>query len=1551
MTPEQKRLLAILQYLEDWDKLTQTAVTDVRNYRAGFCAFQAEIQDLPDAKTNLVGSDGEPIWLEIPRLTKEVPPAPIEILRPWILLKDDPTVEPGHRELLLIPLEGEENEEETVVFEDDASLRAEFDIYLQRQWRPWSDKENKRRRCIALYEHLFHIQQTIQNAGVETPVELVWGMGIAVWDTVGNKLCHPLVTQQVELLPLEGGMSLRLRPTTRDPQIEADPFLPIELPDLAAFEKAARKLLVQRDTIPSPFEPESFAGIARTGAELLDTSGQYWPDASGYVSGSIPGAASNLVVTDTWVVFARKRSTNFFVDDLKRLQQTIEEDGVPAGVASYLVEEPEGALQEPPETNFRGLSTAGEVGGAAGCKELYFPKPFNDEQVEIIKKLENLPGVVVQGPPGTGKTHTIANVICHYLAEGKRVLVTSKGETALAVLQGQLPEAIRELTVSLLTNERLGKDQLERAVDNINAKLTTLRTSDLRAEIGALEKTIDGIHRNIALLDTDLRAWARKNTEIAPESIGSFSPEALAREVCALKPMHGWFPDSLDDRSEQEPVVSQADMGVLSAARIALREKLEYADVNISTLASVPDSVRISAVHADLCERGELANIIDRSGFPRLSSLNEEAISLATLLQTEVRDHLVFIGICEAKWLSALRERFRQRVQFGEHEAFLDSLSKLKDEALQLHGAFEFFVATAIELPQAASRDSNLLASIVNASEGKRPFSLLDFGNKAAKLAFEQIRVNGAKPRSAEEWKWVREYCRIVEASSTLVHRWNKLVSGIGGPVVDASPEVCIQELAAHSKAIETATTLACNYDLTLRDRVVRVLPSMPIELVKSERAFLEELNDSLGIQLRQRQLASSSETANSLRKVMSALGGDLFARMREWSMVCLGNRELSCTDVSNQWDAFVAELQELQERASEFVAVREMTDRIKANGAEVWAQRLRTEPVLGGSDPLLPMNWKDAWQWSRQKGYLNAIDGRAQILRITFARHDAETQLRGAYEAIVEKRTWLRLVEKLSLDKAIIRAITAYVQAIRGMTKSGKGKRDVKLRYAAREAMHLASRGVPCWVMPHWRVSEALPAKLGDFDLVVVDEASQSDAWAIPSIIRGAKVLIIGDDKQVGPQPSFTSQSQVDQIQERLKIAGLPSDICNRLDPKESIYDLGELVFAGHTIRLREHFRCAEPIIEFCNKLCYDGEIKCVRVPTASERLLPTLVDVHVREGFRDPRQKINRPEAKAIVDEIASLVASDEFGNRTIGVVSLLGPEQGKLIFDSLLERIGEDAYLKHQIRCGDARTFQGSEADVILISAVDDSRSGAVMTANKLDNIRRVNVAVSRAKDRLYFFHSFARNDLSVLDLRARLMDHFITPIQGLSNARGRELCESGFEREMFDSLVELGYRVIPQVRAGNYRIDLVVEGHYGKRLAVECDGDQYHGPEQWMNDMGRQRLLERAGWKFWRCWGSSFARDRTGCLTDLTKALTNEGIMPIGEGSADFSGIVEFREIGTSDTPPSFGCRHREHARWLTGSKDWRWEHFGFDNSAPYHRVNRCRCTQGRRSFRR
>ena len=114
-------------------------------------------------------------------------------------------------------------------------------------------------------------------------------------------------------------------------------------------------------------------------------------------------------------------------------------------------------------------------------------------------------------------------------------------------------------------------------------------------------------------------------------------------------------------------------------------------------------------------------------------------------------------------------------------------------------------------------------------------------------------------------------------------------------------------------------------------------------------------------------------------------------------------------------------------------------------------------------------------------------------------------------------------------------------------------------------------------------------------------------------------------------------------------------------------------------------------------------------------------------------------------------------------------------------------------------------------------------------------------------------------------------------------------------MFDELTKRGFRVEPQVPCGGYRIDFVVEGAEGRRLAVECDGDRFHGPSQWQDDMARQRVLERAGWTFWRCFASSFVRRRPEVVGDLLATLARLGIEPLGSESVDNTVWVHTKQV--------------------------------------------------------
>ena len=88
------------------------------------------------------------------------------------------------------------------------------------------------------------------------------------------------------------------------------------------------------------------------------------------------------------------------------------------------------------------------------------------------------------------------------------------------------------------------------------------------------------------------------------------------------------------------------------------------------------------------------------------------------------------------------------------------------------------------------------------------------------------------------------------------------------------------------------------------------------------------------------------------------------------------------------------------------------------------------------------------------------------------------------------------------------------------------------------------------------------------------------------------------------------------------------------------------------------------------------------------------------------------------------------------------------------------------------------------------------------------------------------------------------------------------------------------------------------YHDTRLAVECDGDRYHGSDKWDTDMNRQRVLERAGWRFWRCFASTYVMHKSEVLQDLVNTLSERGIEPIGAENAPRSVYTEFRTYSSN-----------------------------------------------------
>ena len=302
------------------------------------------------------------------------------------------------------------------------------------------------------------------------------------------------------------------------------------------------------------------------------------------------------------------------------------------------------------------------------------------------------------------------------------------------------------------------------------------------------------------------------------------------------------------------------------------------------------------------------------------------------------------------------------------------------------------------------------------------------------------------------------------------------------------------------------------------------------------------------------------------------------------------------------------------------------------------------------------------------------------------------------------------------------------------------------------------------------------------------------------------------------------------------------------------------------------------------------------------SERLDPPLIDIYVTDGYRAKGSDINPSEVRFIVNEIKTIVSDPAYKGKTIGVVSLLGNKQAHSIMEMLNKELDETLMTDFDIACGDARTFQGKERDIMFLSLV--VAPGAAHAQTRDTFAQRMNVAASRARDRMYLVRSIELNELSQADhYRSELIKHFQAPFMQDEEevTELRDKCESPFEKEVFDLLIEKGYRVVPQVTAGAYRIDMVVEGENDNSLAIECDGDRYHGPDKWDSDMQRQRILERAGWKFWRCFASTFVTRKEEVTQDLLAELERLEIYPIATDATYSSSYVVSRVVTTTEEP--------------------------------------------------
>ncbi|MGE6796109.1 AAA domain-containing protein [Psychrobacter okhotskensis] len=1533
-----QRLASQIEFIKQCALMKKAPTQDFAKHSDFTCTEEQTI-GLPGINLNITDDTSDDVWLRLERLRENSAPKPnSSLLAHWLtfpikfgdqpLLKekiyvknliDDGViayeeaftpfeVEDNYQdETLELEVEEELSEKEIYLkdFPERESLQDEFNDYLKNIWKPWLVQEKLVRRSIALYAKLFKLNQMLQGNLADESLELVWGVGVAVRQNANNEqnsgqIKYPLLTQSVEIDLDQKTMALLIKPNPSPSTLETEPFSMDENQGLANLLKDSKAFYESEDVLLNPFLPSSYEPILKSAVTLLDASGVYWPDHTITDELKIPKAQNHLIVTDTWVIMARPRSNNIFLQDLDKFAiQLKNSDDLPLPSALIaMLTEPATENKEIILPAYRGLSmVSGSENHTGTPAELYFPKAFNDEQVQIVQQLNVYDGVVVQGPPGTGKTHTIANVICHYLALGKRVLVTSMKDPALKVLQEKLPESIRPLAVSLLTSENEGLKQFEYTIKKISSEVSSINRDAYKKEIVMLDNQIDTIHAQLASTDNKITAWARLNLDDIVIDSETIKPIDAATEVAQNRQLIESFLDTLGIEEAFKPRFTHADMTELRKIRIKLGSDLDYLDKKTPAVADFPSINTIKQLHKDLSYLNESQEAEKQGVLPSLVNESTSTISMAhdaASNTSRLIDLLQKIAVAGQDWTTHIQQSLTDDTK----QDIIAHLTVLNDEIKSLFNERTIYLTKPITMADSFDKNPELVDAVKNLSEGKKPFGIAGiFGKSAEKKILEAITIVSSQPSTVEDWQYISSYIDFRKKSQALIIRWNALSNDLSLPIFDVAPD----NLSNLNSAVHLYEDIVGSNNLQhiIKQALHAIFLGWDIiSTAPYNKDVLVEIEGVLKKHLKRHKLTESLTLKETLLTNLADCEGSISEKMMAFVTQNIGDPSLSDDELQTDYQELLSELQRVNNLATDLQTVADVTQLIEDNGAPHWAKKLRYEPHNNSQDTLASDNWQQIWRIARLTSFIDSIDGRKELVQLAKTRGNLEVNLARLYQEAITKRAWLKVAENATPN--VRASLEKYRSAIMRIGK-GTGKGAHYYRREAREASAGASAAIPCWIMPHYRISESLPAEFGSFDLVIIDEASQSDLTALPAIMRAKKVLIVGDDKQVSPEGVGLDIEKIRNLMAQYLSNQVPV-YRSQMSPDRSIYDLFKVVFADSSVMLKEHFRSVAPIIEFSKREFYNHELIPLRKAKPSERLDPPLIDVYVTDGYRLKGSDINPSEVRFIVDEIKFIVSDPAYKGKTIGVVSLLGNKQAHNIMEILNKELDEAVMTAFDIACGDARTFQGKERDIMFLSLV--VVPGAAHAQTRDTFAQRMNVAASRARDRMYLVRSIELDELSQADYyRAELIKHFQAPFMQDEEevSDSRQKCESPFETEVFDLLVERGYRVVPQVKAGAYRIDMVVEGENDNSLAIECDGDRYHGPDKWDSDMQRQRILERAGWKFWRCFASTFVTRKKEVIQDLLAELERLEIYPITTDTAHSSSYVESRIVNTVEEP--------------------------------------------------
>ena len=496
-------------------------------------------------------------------------------------------------------------------------------------------------------------------------------------------------------------------------------------------------------------------------------------------------------------------------------------------------------------------------------------------------------------------------------------------------------------------------------------------------------------------------------------------------------------------------------------------------------------------------------------------------------------------------------------------------------------------------------------------------------------------------------------------------------------------------------------------------------------------------------------------------------------------------------------------------------------------------------------------------------------------------------------------------MLVRQEIFKRLVSRLPAYSENVNGTSEVGiltraihSGGRGVALRKLFSAIPNLLSKLAPCMLMSPISVAQYLEAGYPAFDVVIFDEASQMPTHeAVGAIARGKNLIVVGDPKQL-PPTTFFSARQIEQDDDLM------------LSDLESILD-DCMAINMSSISLSWHYRSRhESLIAFSNYNFYDG--KLLTFPSYDdERTQIDFINTHGAYSRGGTRQ--NKTEAIAVADAIEKLAAENPL--QSIGVVALSQAQQ-TLIEDMLDERYKTNTSLEkynqesHEpIFIKNLENVQGDERDIIIFSIGYGKDEKGYMSMNfgpinKNGGWRRLNVAISRARQRLIVFSSIGAEDIDlsrtsmtgVMYLRSFLQyaesKAKYIPATNVSGLYEESI--STIEADIYHRLTEKGYKVQKNVGKSRYKIPLAVlgeDGHY--ILGIQFDGPYYKDAKTARDrEILIDSVLKNLNWNIYHVWSqkwlSSPEDEFSNILSTLEKVKKEPDIQqPAIQYKADFA----------------------------------------------------------------